>query len=84
MRRLITSWSYIWGEVNAFLNDVWSSFPCSLFLVCSVSSGLAISPPVAFGSSALVPSSPTEQEQAKGKIFCLLLCGCVSVLSGLV
>ncbi|KAK2524459.1 Tp53bp1 [Columba guinea] len=30
-----------------------------------VSSGLAISPPVAFGSSALVPSSPTEQEQAK-------------------
>ncbi|XP_052663769.1 TP53-binding protein 1 isoform X4 [Harpia harpyja] len=30
-----------------------------------VSSGLVIPPPVAFGSSALVPSSPTEQEQAK-------------------
>ncbi|XP_009704523.1 PREDICTED: tumor suppressor p53-binding protein 1, partial [Cariama cristata] len=29
------------------------------------SSGLVIPPPVAFGSSALVPSSPTEQEQAK-------------------
>ncbi|XP_065703149.1 TP53-binding protein 1 isoform X4 [Patagioenas fasciata] len=31
----------------------------------TVSSGLVISPPVAFGSSALVPSSPTEQEQAE-------------------
>ncbi|XP_069654921.1 TP53-binding protein 1 isoform X3 [Haliaeetus albicilla] len=30
-----------------------------------VSSGLVIPPPVAFESSALVPSSPTEQEQAK-------------------
>ncbi|XP_009987881.1 PREDICTED: tumor suppressor p53-binding protein 1, partial [Tauraco erythrolophus] len=30
-----------------------------------VSSGLVIPPPVAFGSNALVPSSPTEQEQAK-------------------
>ncbi|XP_029870333.1 TP53-binding protein 1 isoform X5 [Aquila chrysaetos chrysaetos] len=30
-----------------------------------VSSGLVVPPPVAFGSSALVPSSPTEQEQAK-------------------
>ncbi|XP_030353663.1 TP53-binding protein 1 isoform X1 [Strigops habroptila] len=28
-------------------------------------SGLVIPPPVAFGSNALVPSSPTEQEQAK-------------------
>ncbi|XP_065497464.1 TP53-binding protein 1 isoform X2 [Caloenas nicobarica] len=33
----------------------------------TVSSGLVISPPVAFGSSALVPSSPTEQEQAKAE-----------------
>ncbi|XP_009319883.1 PREDICTED: tumor suppressor p53-binding protein 1 [Pygoscelis adeliae] len=31
----------------------------------TVSSGLVIPPPVAFGSNALVPSSPTEQEQAK-------------------
>ncbi|XP_074011643.1 TP53-binding protein 1 isoform X2 [Numenius arquata] len=31
----------------------------------TVSSGLVIPPPVAFGSSALVPSTPTEQEQAK-------------------
>ncbi|XP_042659816.1 TP53-binding protein 1 isoform X2 [Tyto alba] len=31
----------------------------------TVSSGLVIPSPVAFGSSALVPSSPTEQEQAK-------------------
>ncbi|XP_064013816.1 TP53-binding protein 1 isoform X2 [Pogoniulus pusillus] len=31
----------------------------------TVSSGLVVPPPVAFGSSALVPSSPTEQEQAK-------------------
>ncbi|XP_072725548.1 TP53-binding protein 1 isoform X1 [Ciconia boyciana] len=30
-----------------------------------VSSGLVVPPPVAFGSNALVPSSPTEQEQAK-------------------
>ncbi|XP_054024709.1 TP53-binding protein 1 isoform X2 [Dryobates pubescens] len=30
-----------------------------------VSSGLVIPPPVAFGSNALVPNSPTEQEQAK-------------------
>ncbi|XP_050165008.1 TP53-binding protein 1 isoform X2 [Myiozetetes cayanensis] len=30
-----------------------------------VSSGLVIPPPVAFGPSALVPSSPTEQEQGK-------------------
>ncbi|XP_027752962.1 TP53-binding protein 1 isoform X2 [Empidonax traillii] len=30
-----------------------------------VSSGLVIPPPVAFGASALVPSSPTEQEQGK-------------------
>ncbi|KGL85850.1 Tumor suppressor p53-binding protein 1, partial [Charadrius vociferus] len=30
-----------------------------------VSSGLVTPPPVAFGSNALVPSSPTEQEQAK-------------------
>ncbi|NWS44408.1 TP53B protein, partial [Probosciger aterrimus] len=38
-------------------------------------SGVVILPPVAFGSSALVPSSPTEQEQAKGKICCILVCG---------
>ncbi|KAM6257409.1 TP53-binding protein 1 [Porphyrio hochstetteri] len=31
----------------------------------TVSSGLVIPPPVAFGSSGLVPSSPTDQEQAK-------------------
>ncbi|KAM6308546.1 TP53-binding protein 1 [Aegotheles albertisi] len=31
----------------------------------TVCSGLVIPPPVAFGSNALVPSSPTEQEQAK-------------------
>ncbi|XP_010141167.1 PREDICTED: tumor suppressor p53-binding protein 1, partial [Buceros rhinoceros silvestris] len=31
----------------------------------NVSSGLAVPPPVAFGSDALVPSSPTEQEQAQ-------------------
>ncbi|XP_074692922.1 TP53-binding protein 1 isoform X3 [Strix aluco] len=30
-----------------------------------VSSGVVTPPPVAFGSSALVPSTPTEQEQAK-------------------
>ncbi|NXF04809.1 TP53B protein, partial [Smithornis capensis] len=43
-----------------------------------VSSGV-VSPPVAFGPNALVPSSPTEQEQAKGKILCILsvvLCFC--------
>ncbi|XP_064311964.1 TP53-binding protein 1 isoform X1 [Phalacrocorax carbo] len=33
----------------------------------TVSSGLVIPPPVAFGSNALVPSSPTEQEQAKAE-----------------
>ncbi|KAF1528993.1 TP53-binding protein 1, partial [Eudyptula albosignata] len=45
----------------------------------TVSSGLVIPPPVAFGSNALVPSSPTEQEQAKGKNFLhagLWLCFC--------
>ncbi|XP_017593589.1 PREDICTED: tumor suppressor p53-binding protein 1 isoform X4 [Corvus brachyrhynchos] len=31
----------------------------------TVSSGLVIPPPVSFGPNALVPSSPTEQEQAK-------------------
>uniref|UniRef100_A0A663LZ84 TP53-binding protein 1 n=1 Tax=Athene cunicularia TaxID=194338 RepID=A0A663LZ84_ATHCN len=31
----------------------------------TVSSGVVTPPPVAFGSSALVPSTPTEQEQAK-------------------
>ncbi|XP_039932985.1 TP53-binding protein 1 isoform X1 [Hirundo rustica] len=31
----------------------------------TVSSGLIIPPPVSFGPNALVPSSPTEQEQAK-------------------
>ncbi|NXA08605.1 TP53B protein, partial [Sapayoa aenigma] len=46
-----------------------------------VSSDAAIPPPVAFGPNALVPSSPTEQEQAKGKIFCILSVVCVSVLS---
>ncbi|NXG79278.1 TP53B protein, partial [Baryphthengus martii] len=35
----------------------------------TVSSGLVIPPAVAFGSNALVPSSPTEQEQSKGDIF---------------
>ncbi|NWI98013.1 TP53B protein, partial [Pitta sordida] len=44
-----------------------------------VSSGPEIPPPVAFGPSALVPSSPTEQEQAKGKVFCSV---CVSVVCG--
>ncbi|NWH90376.1 TP53B protein, partial [Aegithalos caudatus] len=34
-----------------------------------VSSGLVIPPSVSFGPNALVPSSPTEQEQAKGNIF---------------
>ncbi|NXE36693.1 TP53B protein, partial [Ptilorrhoa leucosticta] len=40
-----------------------------------VSSGLVIPPPVSFGSNALVPSSPTEQEQAKGNIFLHTVCG---------
>ncbi|NXV74179.1 TP53B protein, partial [Atlantisia rogersi] len=44
----------------------------------TVSSGLVIPPPVAFGSSGLVPSSPTDKEQAKGKTFCILVRGCVS------
>ncbi|NWR78904.1 TP53B protein, partial [Centropus unirufus] len=48
-----------------------------------VSSGLVPPPPVAFGSSALVPSSPTEHEQAKGSVFCMPLCGAVSALSHL-
>ncbi|NXT82183.1 TP53B protein, partial [Zapornia atra] len=39
----------------------------------SVSSGLVIPPPVAFGSSGLVPSSPTDQEQAKGKTSYILV-----------
>ncbi|NXU45505.1 TP53B protein, partial [Drymodes brunneopygia] len=43
-----------------------------------VSSGLVIPPPVSFGPSALVPSSPTEQEQAKGNIFLHTICGRVS------
>ncbi|NXO90014.1 TP53B protein, partial [Certhia brachydactyla] len=43
-----------------------------------VSSGL-IPPPVSFGPSALVPSSPTEQEQAEGNIFLHTVCGHVSV-----
>ncbi|NXH14089.1 TP53B protein, partial [Bucco capensis] len=34
----------------------------------TVSSGLVIPPPVAFGSNGLVPSSPTEQEQAKAAL----------------
>ncbi|NXU10350.1 TP53B protein, partial [Pardalotus punctatus] len=38
----------------------------------TVSSGLVIPPPVSFGPDALVPSSPTEQEQTKGNIFCIL------------
>ncbi|KFP30698.1 Tumor suppressor p53-binding protein 1, partial [Colius striatus] len=33
----------------------------------TVSSDLVVPPPVAFGSNVLVPSSPTEQEQAKDK-----------------
>ncbi|NXO17344.1 TP53B protein, partial [Oriolus oriolus] len=45
----------------------------------SVSSGLVIPPPVSFGPNALVPSSPTEQEQAKGNIFLHTVCGRVSV-----
>ncbi|NXT53733.1 TP53B protein, partial [Pluvianellus socialis] len=45
----------------------------------TVSSGQVTPPPVAFGSNALVPSSPTEQEQAKGKIFCVPVCGSVSL-----
>ncbi|NXY47363.1 TP53B protein, partial [Ceuthmochares aereus] len=46
----------------------------------TVSSGLVTSPPVDFGSNALVPSSPTEQEQAKGDFFCMLVYGGVSGL----
>ncbi|NWU48057.1 TP53B protein, partial [Dromas ardeola] len=46
----------------------------------TVSSGLVIPPPVAFGCNALVPSSPTEQEQAKGKFFCIRICGCFCAL----
>ncbi|NXC09151.1 TP53B protein, partial [Orthonyx spaldingii] len=38
----------------------------------SVSSGPVILPSVSCGPNALVPSSPTEQEQAKGNIFCIL------------
>ncbi|NXX30315.1 TP53B protein, partial [Nicator chloris] len=45
----------------------------------TASSGLVIPPPVSFGPSALVPSSPTEQEQAKGNIFLHTVCGRVSV-----
>ncbi|NXH31062.1 TP53B protein, partial [Myiagra hebetior] len=45
----------------------------------TVSSGLVIPPPVSFGPSALVPSSPTEQEQTKGNIFLHTVCGCVSL-----
>ncbi|NXK68720.1 TP53B protein, partial [Sylvietta virens] len=44
-----------------------------------VSSGLVIPPPVSVGPNALVPSSPTEQEQAKGNIFLHTVCGRVSV-----
>ncbi|NXY65010.1 TP53B protein, partial [Callaeas wilsoni] len=44
-----------------------------------VSSGLVIPPPVSFGPNALVPSSPTEQEQAKGNVFLHSVCGRVSV-----
>ncbi|NXP31938.1 TP53B protein, partial [Leiothrix lutea] len=44
-----------------------------------VSSGLVIPPPVSFGPNALVPSSPTEKEQAKGNIFLHAVCGHVSV-----
>ncbi|NWI40985.1 TP53B protein, partial [Picathartes gymnocephalus] len=43
-----------------------------------VSSGQVI-PPVSFGPNALVPSSPTEQEQAKGNRFLHTICGRVSV-----
>ncbi|NWT17778.1 TP53B protein, partial [Vireo altiloquus] len=39
-----------------------------------VSSGLVVPPSVSFGPSALVPSSPTEQEQAKGSIFLHAVC----------
>ncbi|NWH80508.1 TP53B protein, partial [Piaya cayana] len=46
-----------------------------------VSSGLVTPPPVDFGSNALVPSSPTEQEQAKGNCFCMLACSGVSGFS---
>ncbi|NXD28304.1 TP53B protein, partial [Spelaeornis formosus] len=46
---------------------------------CIVSSGLGVPPPVSFGPSALVPSSPTEQEQAEGNIFLHTVCGRVSV-----
>ncbi|NXC39145.1 TP53B protein, partial [Penelope pileata] len=46
----------------------------------TVSSGLVVPSPVAFGSNALIPSSPTEQGQGKGKFFCIFTCGCVSLL----
>ncbi|NWU44838.1 TP53B protein, partial [Hylia prasina] len=44
-----------------------------------VSSGLVIPPSASFGPNALVPSSPTEQEQAKGNTFLYMVCSCVSV-----
>lgn len=66
------------GELNAFFNEEWFSFPCFL-LICSVSSGVVIPPPVSFGPSALVPSSPTEKEQEKGNIFLHAVCAHVSV-----
>ncbi|NXR34512.1 TP53B protein, partial [Zosterops hypoxanthus] len=44
-----------------------------------VSSGVVIPPPVSFGPSALVPSSPTEKEQEKGNIFLHAVCAHVSV-----
>lgn len=75
---IVTSWSLIAGEFNAFFSEVWFSFPCFL-LLCSVSSGLVIPTSVSFGPSALVPSSPTEQDQAKGNIFLHTVCGPVSV-----
>ncbi|NWW49694.1 TP53B protein, partial [Pedionomus torquatus] len=46
----------------------------------TVSPGLVIPPPVAFGSSVLVPSTPTEQEQTTGNFFCVPVCGCACAL----
>lgn len=73
----MVSWSLI-AELNAFFSEVWFSFPCFL-LICSVSSGLVIPPPVSFGPNALVPSSPTEQGEAEGNVFLHTVCGHVFV-----
>jgi len=66
----VASWSCIWGEVNTFSSDVFSC-PCYFFLVCSGSPGVVVPSPVGLASSALIPTSPTEQDQTKGNFFFL-------------